>query len=72
MTYVTVDIDTNDVLCEISDETIREEYINRFGGETTEDMMKLREIFQMLRTNKKEQACEAMHVYLCEKLGRVV
>jgi hypothetical protein len=71
MTYITVDVDVDSIIEQLSDEDIKREYIERELGYSTDDEV-LTKIWIHDREGRKEQAYALMREYVLEKLNKVV
>jgi len=71
MVWVTTEVDVD--LEQFEDDDIREEYNNRFGGETSGDEHEmLTKIWLHDREGRKDEAYALMREYVLEKLNKVV
>ena len=71
MTYITVDVDVDSIIEQLSDEDIKREYIERELGYSSDDEV-LTKIWIHDREGRKEQAYALMREYVLEKLNKVV
>jgi hypothetical protein len=72
MTYITVDIDIDNALQQVSDEDIKEEYLERFG-EASVEVEEFMQRVQLLFLNGHERAAyEQLYEYMLDKLNRIV
>lgn len=74
MTYVTVDVDVDDIIEQLSDEDIRHEYNERgLSGSTPRDEREvLEKIWLHDREGRKEAAYALMREYVLDKLNKVI
>lgn len=70
--YVTVDVDVETVLADVSDQDIKEEYEARFGGDSLEELDTLQTAYMLHVQGRAQQAQALLHNYMLDKLGRVI